>query len=149
MRSWFDAANVPLPLCLAPPCPSILLPPPTHRTHAPTVQEIGYDRSKFEIFVDGGVRRGSDIFKAVALGATAVGIGRPVLYSLASYGQAGVERMVQMFKDELTMVMRLSGTPTIADITRRHVILKGAPRQARHNLFLDTYQPMRTARGRL
>ena len=51
-------------------------------------------RKQFQVYVDGGVRRGSDIFKALALGATAVGIGRPVLYSLASYGQPGIERMV-------------------------------------------------------
>merc|ERR1711990_124484 len=71
---------------------------------------------KMEVFVDGGIRRASDIFKAVALGATAVGIGRPVLYSLAAYGQEGIERMVQILKDELTMVMRLMGTPTIAHL---------------------------------
>ena len=61
-------------------------------------------RSTFEVYVDGGIRRGSDIFKALALGATAVGIGRPVLYSLASYGQPGVEKLCSLFKDELSMV---------------------------------------------
>merc|ERR1719263_1960699 len=70
----------------------------------------------FQLLVDGGIRRGADIFKAVALGATAVGIGRPVLYSLASYGEKGVVRMVHLLQDELQMVMRLSGTPNVASI---------------------------------
>jgi L-lactate dehydrogenase (cytochrome) len=106
-------------------------------------------RSRFEVYVDGGIRRGSDIFKALALGATAVGIGRPVLYSLAAYGQPGVERMCSLFKDELTMVMRLMGTPTIADITEDHVLYSNlmthVPAQARDHLQLDTYEPLRPA----
>ncbi len=106
-------------------------------------------RSRFEVYVDGGIRRGSDIFKALALGATAVGIGRPVLYSLASYGQPGVERMCSLFKEELTMVMRLMGTPTIADITQNHVLYSNlmthVPAQARDHLQLDTYEPLRPA----
>lgn len=106
-------------------------------------------RSNFEVYVDGGIRRGSDIFKALALGATAVGIGRPVLYSLASYGQPGVEKMSSLFKDELTMVMRLMGTPTIADITEEHILYSNLmthiPAQARDHLQLDTYEPMRPA----
>merc|ERR1712178_514723 len=69
-----------------------------------------------EIFVDGGIRRASDIFKALALGATAVGLGRPCIYSLAAYGQQGVEKMLQILKDEMTMVMRLMGTAEITDI---------------------------------
>ncbi len=106
-------------------------------------------RSRFEVFVDGGIRRASDIFKALALGATAVGIGRPVLYSLASYGQPGVERMCSLFKEELTMVMRLMGTPTIADISEDHVLYNNLmthiPAQARDHLQLDTYEPLRPA----
>jgi L-lactate dehydrogenase (cytochrome) len=106
-------------------------------------------RSGFELFIDGGIRRGSDIFKAMALGASAVGIGRPVLYSLASYGQAGVERMCALFKEELTMVMRLMGTPTLADITEDHVLYSNlmthVPPQARDHLQLDTYEPLKPA----
>jgi len=106
-------------------------------------------RSRFEVYVDGGIRRGSDIFKALALGATAVGIGRPVLYSLASYGQPGVERMCALFKEELTMVMRLMGTKTIADITEDHVLYSNLmthiPAQARDHLQLDTYESLRPA----
>ena len=106
-------------------------------------------RSCFEVYVDGGIRRSSDIFKALALGATAVGIGRPVLYSLASYGQPGVERMCSLFKEELTMVMRLMGTPAIADITEDHVLysdlMTHVPAQARDHLQLDTYESLRPA----
>ncbi len=106
-------------------------------------------RSRFEVYVDGGIRRASDIFKALALGATAVGIGRPVLYSLAAYGQPGVERMCSLFKEELAMVMRLMGTPTIADITEDHVLYSNLvthiPAQARDHLQLDTYEPLRPA----
>merc|ERR1712137_983293 len=88
------------------------------------IRPMGATRENFQVFVDGGVRRGADIFKAVALGAAGVGIGRPVLYSLASYGERGIVRMVNMLQDELQMVMRLSGTPTIASITKDHVITR-------------------------
>jgi L-lactate dehydrogenase (cytochrome) len=106
-------------------------------------------RSTFEVYVDGGIRRGSDIFKALALGATAVGIGRPVLYGLASYGQRGVEKLCSLFKDELSMVMRLMGTPAIADISEDHVLYNNLmthiPAQARDHLQLDIYEPLRPA----
>ena len=69
-----------------------------------------------EVYVDGGITRGSDILKAICLGATAVGIGRPYLYSLA-YGQEGVEHLSQIFKDELETSMRLCG---ITDIEQAH-----------------------------
>eukprot|EP01012_Entosiphon_sulcatum_P025494 TRINITY_DN3081_c0_g1_i1.p1 TRINITY_DN3081_c0_g1~~TRINITY_DN3081_c0_g1_i1.p1 ORF type:complete len:492 (-),score=74.63 TRINITY_DN3081_c0_g1_i1:52-1503(-) len=70
----------------------------------------------FEVFIDGGVRRGSDIFKAIALGAKAVAVGRPILYGSGAYGQAGVERVLEMFRDELEMTMRLCGAPSVGDI---------------------------------
>ncbi len=65
-----------------------------------------------EIYVDGGVTRGTDILKALSLGATAVGIGRPFLYSLC-YGQEGVEHLSQILKDELETSMRLTGITDI------------------------------------
>lgn len=64
--------------------------------------------SRLEIYVDGGLSRGADILKALALGATAVGIGRPFLYGLA-YGQEGVEHLIQIYKDELECAMKLTG----------------------------------------
>lgn len=75
-----------------------------------------YDAEKFDVMIDGGVRRGTDLFKAVALGAKAVGVGRPALYAMSAFGADGVQRMIQIFKEELTMAMRLMGTPTLAHI---------------------------------
>ena len=69
---------------------------------------------QLEVYVDGGISRGSDVLKAVALGATAVGVGRPFLYSLC-YGQDGVEHLSQVLKDELATSMRLCG---IADLNQ-------------------------------
>jgi L-lactate dehydrogenase (cytochrome) len=81
-----------------------------------------YNAKKFEVYVDGGVRRGSDIFKALALGATAVGIGRPALYAMSSFGTEGVAKVLQILKSELEMTMRLMGTPTLRDIVPGMVI---------------------------
>ncbi|KAF7554519.1 hypothetical protein G7Z17_g2852 [Cylindrodendrum hubeiense] len=69
-----------------------------------------------EIFIDGGFERGSDILKAIALGATAVGIARPFLYSLV-YGQKGVEHLSQLLKDELETSMRLAGITSLDQAT--------------------------------
>lgn len=112
-------------------------------------KEPGYSKEYFQVYVDGGIRRGADIFKAIALGATAVGIGRPSIYSLAAFGPEGVERMIEIFKDELEMCMRLMGTPSINHICEEHVITKNLDdhfaMQPRDNLLLDTYEPIRTA----
>ena len=103
---------------------------------------------KVEVFVDGGIRRATDIFKAVALGAKAVGIGRPTLYSLAAYGQEGVERMLELLKEELTMAMRLMGAPTVAEIVPGMVQTRNISdhfvMQAPDNLMSSTYEPMAT-----
>jgi 4-hydroxymandelate oxidase len=79
---------------------------------------------KIPVFVDGGFRRGTDVYKALALGAKAVGIGRPYIWGLASFGQAGVERVLQIFRAELTLIMRQCGSQSVAQITRAS-ILKG------------------------
>lgn len=55
-------------------------------------------RPKFEVFIDGGVRRATDVLKAIALGATAVGIGRPMIYAMSTYGEEGVSRLMQILK---------------------------------------------------
>lgn len=68
--------------------------------------------------------KGTDIVKALALGARAVGIGRPVLYGLASYGQDGVERVLELLKDELEVAMRLVGAPTLAYIKPEMICTK-------------------------
>lgn len=69
-----------------------------------------------EVLVDGGVRRGTDVVKAVALGARAVLIGRPVLWGLAAAGQEGVERVLSLLHGELDLAMALCGCPSVADI---------------------------------
>jgi 4-hydroxymandelate oxidase len=77
--------------------------------------------NQIPVLVDGGVRRGTDAFKALAYGARAVGIGRPYAWGLATYGQEGVERVLDILNAELTLTMRQCGTPTLARITRAHV----------------------------
>ena len=74
------------------------------------------------IIVDGGVRRGTDIFKALALGATAVGIGRPYVWGLAAFGQEGVETVLDLLRKELTLVMRQAGTVSVPRITRDYIV---------------------------
>jgi L-lactate dehydrogenase (cytochrome) len=71
------------------------------------LRSIGADLDKFTVLVDGGFRRGSDVFKALALGAKAIGIGRPSLVGMAAYGEDGVDKVLQIFKDEMEMHMRL------------------------------------------
>ena len=74
------------------------------------------------VLVDGGVRRGTDVFKALALGATAVGIGRPQVWGLAAFGQKGVEAVLDIYDRELRVIMRQAGTPDIASIKPASVI---------------------------
>ncbi len=79
-------------------------------------------RGRVPVLVDGGVRRGTDVFKALALGASAVGIGRPQIWGLAPYGQAGVEAVLEIYARELRAIMRQAGTPSIASITRDFIV---------------------------
>jgi isopentenyl diphosphate isomerase/L-lactate dehydrogenase-like FMN-dependent dehydrogenase len=74
-----------------------------------------------EVLVDGGFRRGTDIMKALALGARAVLVGRPVMWGLAAYGADGVQAVVEMLQTELGRVMGCCGTPNPAAITRAHL----------------------------
>ncbi len=73
---------------------------------------------RIPVFVDGGIRRGTDVLKALAFGATAVLIGRPYLYGLGAEGAAGVTKVIQILQRELQMAMVLTGRPTIASIDR-------------------------------
>ncbi|CCF54891.1 hypothetical protein NDA11_003540 [Ustilago hordei] len=70
----------------------------------------------FQIFVDGGIRRASDVLKALAIGATAVGIGRPFLYAYSAYASDGVVHAIQLLKAEMEMNMRLLGAATLKDV---------------------------------
>jgi len=81
-------------------------------------------QDKMEIYVDGGVRRATDIFKCLALGAKGCGLGRPFLYGIGAYGVEGAEKVVDILMAEMEMCMRLMGTPTLKDIGRKHIITK-------------------------
>lgn len=74
------------------------------------------------VMIDGGIRRGTDVFKALALGARAVGIGRPYLWGLAAYGQAGVERVLDMLRAEFELAMAQCGARSIGEIKPAHVV---------------------------
>jgi 4-hydroxymandelate oxidase len=78
------------------------------------------------VLVDGGFRRGTDVYKALALGARAVGIGRPYIYGLTAFGQQGVERVLDILRAELELTMRQCGTPAIAQITRASISMNEA-----------------------
>ena len=70
------------------------------------------------VLVDGGIRRGTDVLKALALGANAVLIGRPYLYGLGAAGEAGVSKVVNILQREFQMAMALTGRATIGSIDR-------------------------------
>jgi 4-hydroxymandelate oxidase len=82
----------------------------------------GAVRGRVPVFLDGGVRHGTDIYKALASGARGVGIGRPYIWGLSAFGQEGVERVLEILRAELTLTMRQMGTPTIKDITPARLV---------------------------
>lgn len=75
-----------------------------------------------QLVVDGGIRRGKDVVKSIALGADACSIGKAYLYGLATGGQAGVERALALLKSEVERTMTLLGCASIADISQRHIL---------------------------
>ncbi len=77
------------------------------------------------VYLDGGIRRGSDVVKALALGATAVGIGRPYVYGLASGGEDGVAHVLEIFREEITRTLTLMGVRDVAELDRSHVVRRG------------------------
>lgn len=77
---------------------------------------------KIDILIDGGIRRGSDVLKALALGAKAVSVGRPILWGLAVAGEKGVARVLELLQQELDLAMALSGCASIEDIDSSLVI---------------------------
>ncbi len=87
----------------------------------PIVDAVG---SKIEIHMDGGVRSGQDVLRAVALGAKGVYIGRPFLYGLGAMGEAGVSKCLEMIHKELDLTMAFSGLRDIADVDR-NILLPG------------------------
>ncbi|ODQ82117.1 hypothetical protein BABINDRAFT_59190 [Babjeviella inositovora NRRL Y-12698] len=100
---------------------------------------------QFEMFIDGGVRRGSDVLKAICLGARGVGLGRALLYAMAGYGQEGVEKAVAILKDEIVMCMRLLGVTSLNQLDESYVdlaALKGGRGSSGGALFDNVYEPM-------
>jgi 4-hydroxymandelate oxidase len=79
-------------------------------------------RGRVPVILDGGVRRGTDVLKALALGATAVGIGRPYIWGLGAYGQPGVDRVLELLDTELTLAMVGVGARNLREITRASII---------------------------
>ena len=79
---------------------------------------------RIPVLVDGGVRRGTDVIKALALGARAVGIGRPYLWGLSGFGQPGVERVLDILNGELQLAMRQCGRTSIAKIDKTTIAMK-------------------------
>jgi len=78
---------------------------------------------RLEVLMDGGVRRGTDVLKALALGAQAVLVGRPVVWGLATAGERGVRHVLELLREEIELGLTLLGCPTPADVTRAHVKL--------------------------
>ena len=85
------------------------------------------DAVQIPVFADSGFRRGTDVMKALGLGAKAVLIGRPALFGLGAYGQAGVQAALELIQSELAMAMGLSGRPTLATIDRTVVKVHRGP----------------------
>jgi 4-hydroxymandelate oxidase len=81
---------------------------------------------RLPVLVDGGFRRGTDVFKALALGARAVLIGRPYIWGLGVSGQAGVEQAIDVLQRELVLAMQLAGTRCLSDITPDYVRRAGS-----------------------
>ena len=73
------------------------------------------------VIVDGGFRRGTDIFKALALGANAVCVGRPYVWGLGAFGQAGVERVLEILRAEFRRVMQEAGVTSVAQINGAYI----------------------------
>jgi 4-hydroxymandelate oxidase len=75
-------------------------------------------QGRIEVLLDGGVRRGTDVIKAIAIGARAVLVGRPVVWGLAADGEQGARRVLELLRAEIDLAMALCGCPTVSDITR-------------------------------
>ena len=111
----------------------------------PVLRERGWE-NRIEIYVDGGVRRATDIIKALCLGARGVGIGRPFLFAMSAYGLPGVDRAMQLLKDEMEMNMRLIGcsnveqlNPTLVDTRGLSMHITSTPTDT---LGLGAYDPL-------
>lgn len=102
--------------------------------------------NRIEIYIDGGIRRATDIIKALCLGARGVGIGRPFLYAMSAYGLPGVDRAMQLLKDEMEMNMRLIGCSNVTQLNPTLVDIRGLSLHSTtvpsDNLGLNIYDPL-------
>lgn len=117
----------------------------------PVMKKLNKLRPDFEILIDGGVKRGTDILKAVAIGGkdirVGVGIGRPFLYANSGYGEEGVRKLIQILKDELVMDMRLLGVTKIDDLSSKYVDTRRLiGREAINYLYDNVYSPIETVK---
>jgi isopentenyl diphosphate isomerase/L-lactate dehydrogenase-like FMN-dependent dehydrogenase len=94
----------------------------SHRATITSLPEVllGTQR-RIPVICDGGFRRGTDVFKAMALGATSIGIGRPYIWGLGAFGQEGVEAVLGLLRKEFEVAMKQSGTRSLAEITFKHI----------------------------
>ena len=81
---------------------------------------------RLTVMVDSGVRRGTDVVKALALGAAAVLVGRAPLYGVAAAGEAGASRAITIFREEIDRTMALLGVRSVAELDRRYLLMPGA-----------------------
>ncbi|KAI9893759.1 MAG: Cytochrome b2, mitochondrial precursor [Vezdaea aestivalis] len=118
----------------------------------PVLRERGWE-NRIEIFVDGGVRRATDIIKALCLGAKGVGIGRPFLYAMSAYGLSGVVRAMQLLKDEMQMNMRLIGCSNVSQLNSTLLDTRGLSLHTtstpRDTLGLGVYDPLISPKAKL
>ena len=87
------------------------------------IDAIKNEKHQIDVYVDGGVRRGTDILKASALGAKAVLVGRPILWGLAVDGEQGVKNVLEILKKEFRLAMMLCGCQTVDDIRKNNLIV--------------------------
>ncbi|MCJ1236310.1 hypothetical protein MMC14_004290 [Varicellaria rhodocarpa] len=111
----------------------------------PVLRERNWE-NRIEIYVDGGIRRSTDIIKALCLGAKGVGIGRPFLYAMSAYGLPGVDRAMQLLKDEMEMNMRLIGCSSVDQLNPTLVDTRGLSMHSisvpTDTLGLGVYDPL-------
>ena len=111
----------------------------------PVLRECGWE-NRIEIYVDGGIRRATDMIKALCLGAKGVGIGRPFLYAMSAYGLPGVDRAMQLLKDEMEMNMRLIGCSSVDQLNPSFVDTRGLSTHSTtvpsDTLALGVYDPL-------
>ncbi|CAH6721458.1 cytochrome b2, mitochondrial [[Candida] jaroonii] len=108
----------------------------------PILKERKLD-DKIDIFIDGGVKRGTDVVKALCLGAKGVGIGRPYIYANSAYGERGVRKAIQLLKNEVILTMKLLGVTKLEDLNEDLIDTRNLKNRRFHNdVHNDIYEPL-------